>query len=99
MIVGKLKNSSGSYGKKLVVTIPDNLQQPLPGVFATLTSFITTINKTTARKSNNKRSKNYKVKVPYVGLRGCTKKKLKYKGVFVFTDDTKVTATDTSKCS
>lgn len=86
VIVGKLQKASGIYGTKLAVTIPDNLQQPLPGVFATLTSFVTTINKQ-SRKGK-----------PYVGLAGCTKKKLNFKGDFVFTDNTKVTAKDTVAC-
>lgn len=86
VIVGKLGTASGKYGRKLSVTIPDNLQQPLPGVFATLTSFITTIDKKTSKGK------------PYVGLKGCSSKKLNFKGDFVFTDGTKVTATDTVAC-
>ncbi len=86
VIVGKLGKSSGKYGTKLSVTIPANLQQPLPGVFATLTSFITTIDKKTSKGK------------PYVGLKGCTKKKLNFKGNFVFTDGTKASATDTVAC-
>lgn len=90
VIVGKLQKASGLYGTKLAVTIPDNLQQPLPGVFATLTSFKTTINKQFVTKSGKK--------IPYVALAGCTKKKLNFKGDFVFTDNTKVSAKDTLAC-
>jgi hypothetical protein len=86
VMVASLKTASGKYGKKLVVPIPDNLQQPITGVFATLTSFITTVKGTSKG-------------VPYVGLVGCTKKKLNFKGVFTYTDGTSKTATSTAKCS
>ncbi|WP_372789858.1 hypothetical protein [Paraconexibacter sp.] len=89
VIVGKLKSASGAYGTKLVVTIPDNLQQPLPGVFATLTSFKTSITKLAGKKGKN---------TPYIGIKGCTKKRLAFKGDFVFTDGTKASATDTVAC-
>jgi len=87
VIVGKLGTASGKFGTKLSVTIPDNLQQPLPDVYATLTSFVTTINKLTVKGK------------PYVGLKACpTTKKLNFKGDFVFTDNTKASATDTVAC-
>ena len=41
VIVGQLKPDSGAFGRKLVVAIPANLQQPLTGLYATLTSFLT----------------------------------------------------------
>ena len=37
VIVGKLAPDSGAFGRKLVVSIPANLQQPLTGAYATLT--------------------------------------------------------------
>ena len=74
VIVGKLAKASGAYGKKLVVTIPPNLQQPIAGVYATLTKFLTTVGGT-------------QKKVPYIALKGCPKnKKLKIHGDFKFTD-------------
>jgi hypothetical protein len=86
-LTGKLKNAGGGYGKKLVVTIPSNLQQPAPGTFATLTSFITNVGGVG------------KGKVPYVGLKGCTGGKVKIKGVFNFTDGTSKTATSSTPCT
>lgn len=86
VINATLKNASGKFGKKLVVPIPANLQQPVPGTFATLLSFITTVK----AKSG---------KTPYVGLKGCTKKKLNFKGDFTYTDGTSKSATATAKCS
>jgi uncharacterized low-complexity protein len=86
VIIGKLVNGSGAYGKKLVVTIPDNLQQPLTGVYATLTRFKTTVG-------------GVQKKVPYIGLKGCpASKKLQFKGDFVFTDGTKQSPSTTAAC-
>jgi hypothetical protein len=87
VIEGKLQSDSGKYGKKLVVAIPDALQQPAPGAYATLTDFKTSVKGTGSKKR------------PFVGLAGCTKKRLNYKSDFVFTDGTTSTATATSKCS
>jgi hypothetical protein len=88
-LIGTLKPATGNYGRKLTVTIPDNLQAPLgpgPGKFATLTEFVTKVGGT--RKGT-----------PYVGLKGCSGGKLKFKGVFNYTDGTSKTATTTAKCS
>ena len=87
VIEGKLQSDSGKFGKKLVVAIPDNLQQPAPGAYATLTDFKTVVKGTGTKKR------------PFIGLAGCTKKALNYKTDFVFTDGTTSTATTTSKCS
>jgi hypothetical protein len=87
VIEGKLQSDSGKFGKKLVVAIPETLQQPAPGAFATLTDFKTTV-KGTGSKNR-----------PFIGLAGCTKKTLNYKSDFVFTDGSTSTASTTSKCS
>lgn len=81
-----LKTDTGKYGKKLEVLIPNNLQQPLTGVFATLTRFTTTVFALSKGQS-------------YVSLKACpTSKKLFFKGDFFFTDGTSKTATDTIAC-
>jgi hypothetical protein len=82
----KLSKASGKYGYKLTVPIPANLQQPIPGTYATLLSFITNVKGTASG-------------APYVGLAGCTKKKLNFGGTFTFTDGTSQKVTTTSKCS
>lgn len=87
VIEGKLQSDSGKFGKKLSVAIPEGLQQPAPGAYATLTDFKTSVKGTGSKKR------------PFVGLAGCTKKTLNYKTDFVFTDGTTSTATTTSKCS
>ena len=65
--------------------IPDNLIQPLGGVTATLLNFSTSVVGTSKG-------------VPYVGLKGCSGGKLKFKGTFLFTDNTTKTVTDTAAC-
>jgi Rieske Fe-S protein len=87
VIEGKLVSDKGKFGKKLVVNIPTELQQPAPGAYATLTDFRTAVKGTGSKKR------------PYVGLKGCTKKKLNFQADFVFTDGTTSKATTTSKCS
>jgi hypothetical protein len=86
VIVGQLKPDSGAYGRKLVVSIPANLQQPLAGVYATLTSFLTKVGGSSKG-------------TPYVALKGCPGGKLHFKGDFVFTDGSKQTPTSTTACT
>jgi hypothetical protein len=85
VIIAKLTKATGLYGWKLTVPIPDELQKP-SGVLATLTQFITTVSGTSKGK-------------PFVGLKGCSAGKLKFKGTFTYTDATSKTATNTAKCS
>jgi len=84
----KLSTASGAYGYKLTVPIPPALQQPSPGLYATLTSFITTV----SGKAKDK------AKTPYVGLTGCSHGSLKFMGTFTYTDGTSKTATATAPC-
>jgi hypothetical protein len=86
VIVGKLVPDSGAFGRKLVVTIPANLQQPLSGLYATLTSFLTTVGGSSKG-------------TPYVALKGCSGGQLKFKGDFVFTDGSKQSPTSTAACT
>ncbi len=86
VIDAKLSKASGKFGYKLTVPIPDNLQQPVPGTYATLLSFITSVKATASG-------------TPYVGLIGCSGGKLNFKGDFTYTDNTSKSATSTAKCS
>jgi hypothetical protein len=86
VIDAKLSKASGKYGTKLTVPIPASLQQPVSGVYATLTKFATNV------KGTSKGT-------PYVGLAGCSGGKLNFKGTFTFTDGSTLGATSTTKCS
>jgi hypothetical protein len=85
VIAATLKRATGDYGYKLDVPIPPNLQTPLTGVTATLLNFSTSVGGTSKG-------------LPYVGLKGCSGGKLKFKGTFTYTDGTSKTATDTVAC-
>jgi hypothetical protein len=85
VIAATLTRATGDYGYKLVVPIPPNLIQPLTGITATLLNFSTSVGGTAKG-------------LPYVGLKGCSGGKLKFKGTFVYTDNTSKTVTDTAAC-
>lgn len=85
ILTGTLKKDTGVYGSKLDVPIPAKLQKNL-GLFVTLTRFNTVI--------SNKKYKG----VNYVTSVGCSGSSYKFKGDFVFTDNTKASDTATSKC-
>jgi hypothetical protein len=84
-LVGTLRKGSGKYGKKLDVVIPGPLQQ-VAGLSITLTEFKVKVKAT--RKG-----------VPYVGLAGCTGRKLNYTGAFFYSDGSAKRVDATSKCS
>jgi len=88
VIEGVLSSDVAPYGKKLSVHVPDNLQQPAPGAYATLVQFDTTINKILGRK-----------KVPYVGIASCKTKKVAFGVDYKYTDGTSKSMTTTAACS
>jgi hypothetical protein len=89
VIEGVLVKDTGLYGNKLVVKIPDHLQQPAPGAYATLIQFDTTINAVTGKK-----------KAPYVGIASCKTKSIAFAVDYVYQPDGSTkTATTTAKCS
>jgi hypothetical protein len=85
VIAATLKRATGDYGYKLEVPIPPNLINPLAGVTATLLNFSTSVGGTAKG-------------LPYIGIKGCSGGKLKFKGTFAYTDGTSKTATDTAAC-
>jgi hypothetical protein len=88
IIPGKLGKDSAPYGSKLSVTVPDNLQEPLAGVKATLTRFTTIIDGSKASKGK-----------PYIGLKGCPKsKKLVFGADFAYTDGSTQSPAATAPC-
>jgi hypothetical protein len=85
VIEATLKKDTGKYGYKLIVPIPDNLQQPITGVFATLTKFETKVKATAKGKG-------------YVESIACKGGKWNFGGDFTFTDGTTKKVTSTQKC-
>jgi hypothetical protein len=89
VIEGVLSTDSAPYGKKLLVHVPDNLQQPAPGAYATLVQFDTTINKVLGSK-----------KRPYVGINSCpATKKMHFKVDYTYTDGTQQSSETDAACS
>lgn len=88
-IEGVLKSTSGKYGKKLDVTIPASLQQPLTGVYATLTYFETNIRGTVRHKGRSR---------GYVETVGCARKWY-FAATLTFTDNSSLSASDTVACA
>jgi hypothetical protein len=88
VIEGKLLKDSGLYGSKLSVAIPETLQQPAPGAYATLVQFDTTINKVLGSK-----------KRPYVGINSCKTKKMAFGVDYKYTDGTTKSTTTSAACS
>jgi hypothetical protein len=88
VIEGVLQKDTGLYGNKLVVKIPDHLQQPAPGAYATLIQFDTTINAVTGKK-----------KVPYVGIASCKTKSIAFGVDYIYQPDGSTkSATTTAPC-
>jgi len=85
ILQGTLGNDSGRYGKKLMVLIPANLQQPLPGMYATLTNMTVSINKVAKGAS-------------YAALKGCAGGTLQFGSDLTFTDGSTLSAPATAKC-
>ncbi len=79
VIEGKLTKQTGQFGYLLKVPVPADLQQPAPGAIATLTDFNTTIKASITKKGK---------KTPYIGLAGCTAKKLNFGYTGEYTDGT-----------
>jgi hypothetical protein len=77
------KTTKKGYGSKLTLTIPQGLQQPAPGAFATLLDF-----KVTAKGGSAKQ--------PLFGVSDVPKGGLKFGGTFSFTDGTSQSATATA---
>ncbi len=91
VLEGKLQGASGKYGKKLVVDIPPDLQQPAPGAFATLTDFKVVISGKAKIKGKT---------TSYVQLKGCpSDKKLNFSGDFTFTNGEQQSAATTVACT
>jgi hypothetical protein len=84
---GKLAKASGAFGRKLIVPIPEGLQQPAPNAFATLTDF--KVNLSSKQKVGGR---------SYVQLKGCTKRKLQFAGDFTFTNGEKQSPKTTVAC-
>jgi hypothetical protein len=89
---GKISKASGKYAQKLVITIPPDLQQPAPGLYAALTDLNTTLKLTKGKNS-------------LVSTVGCKKKKHTFGNKLTFAPNPNqppqpsASGTSTVKCS
>lgn len=85
----KLRSSTYSY--RLDVPIPENLQEPAPGVPVAITNFDVTVDRERVRS----RGKTY----GYVESTSCpSNRRWKFKGVFEYRNGERQTVTDTVRC-
>jgi hypothetical protein len=88
---GKISKASGKFAQKLVITIPPDLQQPAPGLYAALTDLKSTI--------YNKKGKN-----SLISSVGCKKKKHTFGAKLTFAPNPaappkpSASGTSTAKC-
>ncbi len=85
VLVATLSKSSGKYGSKMTINVPASLQQPAPGVLATLLDFNLTV-----KGGNNA--------APLIGVGGCSKGGLNIGGAFTYTDGTTQNTATTAAC-
>jgi hypothetical protein len=89
---GKISSASGKFKQKLVITIPPDLQQPAPGLYAALTDLRSTL--------SNKKGKN-----SLISVNSCKKKKHTFGTKLTFAPNPaappkpSATGTSTAKCS
>jgi hypothetical protein len=89
---GKISKASGKYAQKLVISIPQDLQQPVPGLYGALHDLRTTL--------FNKKGKH-----SLISTTGCKKKKQKFGAKLTFAPNPtpppkpSATGTSTAKCS
>jgi hypothetical protein len=94
-IEGTLSKASGDYGYKLDVTIPPNLQQPVPGVFAPLVDFKVNTGGTYTKKKGKK-----KTKYNYIETTSCPGGKWPFNATLTFANDPSTLETPiTQSCS
>jgi hypothetical protein len=85
----KLSASSGAYGLKLSVNLPQNLQEPAPGVPVAITLFQVRVGKSIKVKGKTR---------GLVEVNTCPGT-WKAKGEFTYRDGTKATVNDAQKCT
>ncbi len=106
VIAGTLTRRGGSkYAYRLKVAIPTGLQRPAEGVVAMLTDFnvrihanVTRTTKQRYRKNGRTRTRTVTRKIPYVGLNGCSVKKLNFRYSGTYTDGSSQTVLRTQRC-
>jgi hypothetical protein len=97
VVPGDLGAGGGPYAYTVKFTIPENLQEPVPGVKVALTDFNVTI----SSSARTWKSKGKKIKGSYLQLTSCSGT-MPAQAITQFKDDagnlTPITGTSTGKC-
>lgn len=90
-IVARVSRAGGNFSYKLDVPIPQNLQEPAPGVPVAITNFEVNVNRKTTRRAGKLRG--------YVESTACpANRRWTFRGVFEYTNGERATVTDTVRC-
>lgn len=87
---GTIRSGEDNYGMSLLNEVPENLQQPVPGVFTTVTEF--------GLKVDAKKKVNGKT-VSYISTAGCSGGKWPFAATVTFRGGKTESATASAKCS
>jgi hypothetical protein len=96
VLIGKISRAGGSYGQKLTIDIPRDVQEPVPGTFSALSDIETTLSGRTG--SGSRRHGIFE-------FRGCVGRKLNFRSKLTYVPNptppaaTTSTATDTVACT
>lgn len=87
---GTIRSGDGQYGMSLLNEVPDNLQQPVPGVFTTVTEF--------GLKVDAKRKIKGKT-VSYISTAGCPGGKWPFQATVTYRDGRTESGSTSSRCT
>lgn len=90
VLAGTIRSGDGQYGMSLLNEVPENLQQPVSGVFTTVTEFSLKVDK--KRKINGKT-------IGYVSTAGCSGGKWPFSATVTYRNDTTESGSTSAKCS
>jgi hypothetical protein len=90
VLPGSVRSGEGQYGLSLVFEVPENLQQPVPNVFTTVTEFGLKVD---AKRKINGRT------IGYVGTAGCTGGKWPFQTKVTYRNGTSDSGTASARCS
>lgn len=89
VLEGTIRSGDGKYGMSLLNEVPDNLQQPVPGVFTTVTEFALTVNAKRKIKGET---------VGYVSTAGCSGGKWPFSVTVTYRNDKTESGSDSARC-
>lgn len=80
-LTGAIGQAGGDFGQKITVDIPPQVQQPVPGLYANITSVAAKLGPATGKVTKKVHGKKKTVKTLFVGVNGCPKDRAHHGGV------------------